>query len=496
MSTTRLRLHHMQLLGLMLLCVALLALGLPGATITRAAVNGEDYASNELGNPWDMSDAGDIAFEYTRDKGNVSGLTFNNGVLEATATTSDPRITLRLPTHPHTNPVPQDGTFHPIDASKYKYLTVRLNVPVNNFAMVLWNTATNTPFGMTGFKAVSPGWNTITFDLTSGTSGAAWSGTIAGLYIDPMNATGAFKIDYVRLSTVIPDSPDNIPPQLNITSPSFISGPDYATTVVGDAWDMSESSDVTTQYNTVGGSFSGGIYTGTNPNGNFDPAVVLRQTALIDTNRFKYFTYRMQLDGAFNTDTGGSVSRVVWWTTIPAQASTSNDIVVYEGFQTVSFDLNKIKLEVGSPTWSASAPKVFRLDPHEFTTQRTFHVDYVMLTGDSTANSSFDIRYQTSDGDGAAPAPQFFFDNNASGFDGTAITCTANAASVAAVGAFNVFLPLITYFVPPPPVSPTGLTCTWNTSNVPNGTYYIYGLVSDGTDTAQIYSQTPVVVSH
>ena len=138
---------------------------------------------------------------------------------------------------------------------------------------------------------------------------------------------------------------------------------------------------------------------------------------------------------------------------------------------------------------------MFRLDPHEFTTQRTFHVDYVMLTGDSTANNSFDIRYNTSDGDGAAPTPQFFFDNNASGFDGTAITCT-NVAAAAAVGTSKVFLPLITHYAPPPPVSPAGSTCTWNTSNVPNGTYYIYGLVSDGTDTARIYSQTPVVVSH
>ena len=71
MSTTRLRLHHMHLLGLMLLCVALLALGLPGATITRAAGNGEDYASNELGNPWDMDGQGDIAFEYTRAHGKL-----------------------------------------------------------------------------------------------------------------------------------------------------------------------------------------------------------------------------------------------------------------------------------------------------------------------------------------------------------------------------------------------------------------------------------------
>src|SRR5215213_4095243 len=86
MSTTRFRLHHMQLLGLLLLCVALLALGLPGATITRAAGNGEDYASNELGNPWDMSDASDIAFEYTRDNGSLGTPTFSGGELQGTAT--------------------------------------------------------------------------------------------------------------------------------------------------------------------------------------------------------------------------------------------------------------------------------------------------------------------------------------------------------------------------------------------------------------------------
>jgi hypothetical protein len=495
MSTSRLRLYHMHLLGLILLCIALLALGLPGATITRAAGNGEDYATNELGNPWDMNGPEDIAFEYTRDKGSVSGLSFNNGVLEATATTNDPRITLRLPTDPHTNPVPQDGTYHPIDANKYKYLTVRLNVPVNNFAQVFWQAGTGTPFGFTGFKAVSAGWNTITFDLTSGTSGAPWSGTITGLYLDPMNATGAFKIDYVRLSTVIPTSPDNIPPQLSITSPSFISGPDYATTVMGDPWDMSQSTDVTTQYNTVGGSFSGGIYSATNINGNFDPGIFLHVATPIDTSRFKYMTYRMQLDGQFNTDTGGSVSRILWWTTVPEQASITNDIVVYEGYQVVSFDLNQVKLEAGSPTWANSTPKVFRLDPHEFTTQRTFHVDYVMLTGDSTANSSFDIRYQSQDGDGTTPSVQFFYDTNASGFDGTAITCGAVAAAPAA-GQSKVFLPLMNLLRQPPPVEPTGASCTWNTSNVPAGSYYIYGVASDGTDTARIYSQTLVVVSH
>jgi hypothetical protein len=491
MSAPRIHFHGFHLLGLILLGAALLALGLPHATPTRAAGNGEDYATNELGNPWDMDGPGDIAFEQTRDGDHLSNIAFNNGIFSATAVAADPRVILRWPVAAKVNPVPQDGNYRPIDAGKYKFFTVRVNVPGTQFAQVLWIPAVGMPAGSTGFKQLQPGWNTVTFDLTSGTSGTPWSGEIQGLMFDPMNATGAFQIDYVRLSTVDPSSPDNTPPQLAITSPSFISGPDYATTVVGNAWDMSDAADVTGM-NVTGANFGGGIYNATNTTN--DPALMLKVTTPIDTSRFKYATYRMQVDGQKDT-TAGSVARYLWWTTIPQQASTTNDNVVYEGYQTVSFDLTKVKLEGSSPTWSASNPKAFRLDPHEFPTVRAFHVDYVMLTGDNTAGNSFDIRYQASDGDGSTPTVQFFFDTNASGFDGTAITCT-NATSAAAVGSFNVFLPLINRYSLPPPVSPTGATCTWDTSKVSAGTYYVYGIASDAADSAMIYSQTPVVVSH
>jgi hypothetical protein len=492
MSTTRLRLNPLYPFGLLIMSVMLLALGLPGATPTLAAGNGEDYATNELGNPWDMDGPGDIAFEQTRYGDHMTGMAFTNGIFSATATGGDPRLFLRWPVDSHVNPVPQDGNYHPIDANKYKFFTVKVNVPSTQFAQVLWVPAMGVAPGSTGFKQLQAGWNIVTFDLTSGTSGTPWSGSIQGLMFDPMNANGVFQIDYVRLSTVDPSSPDNIPPQLAITSPSFISGPDYATTVVGNPWDMNDSADLKGS-NVTGESFGSGIYNATNTSG--DPAVTLHVTTLIDTSRFKYVTYRMQVDGQKDT-TLGSVARFFWWTTIPEQASVTNDNVIYEGFQTVSFDLTKIKLEGASPTWAASNPKVFRLDPHEFPTPRAFHVDYVMLTGDTTASNSFNIRYQSSDGDGPAPEPQFFFDNNASGFNGTAITCTQNTASVAVGAGFKVFLPPIRHDGETPPVSPAGATCTWNTSNVSNGTYYIYGVVDDGTDTAKTYSQTPVVVSH
>jgi hypothetical protein len=507
MSISRLRLHHLQLLGLMLLCVALLALGLPGATITRAAGNGEDFASNELGNPWDMDGSGDIAFEYTRDNDNLSSLVISGGELQATAKNGDPRITLLVPSHPDTNPIPTEGGFRPVSTSKYRYFTVRMTAPGATFAQVFWQASIGSTFSGSIFQQVNGGgYQTITFDLLAngnGRTGNAWnaSSTIEGLYFDPGMLTGQYKIDYIRLSTSDPSAPDNVLPITRITSPSYISGQDYATNELNNAWDMSEASDVAATHDLNAGSisFSGGIMNATNVPGTSncgvlcgDAQVTLRTSGAINASKYKYLTYRMQLDGAQDT-VNGSVARVLWWSTKPEQASISSSWMIGEGFQTVSFDLTKFKLEPASfATWKNSAPIVFRFDPHEFAAPHAFHLDYVMLTGDSTANASFDIRYQTS----AGATPQFFADTdtNPDNGGGTAISCAAVQA--AAVGDFQVFLPLVTRFGATPPVEPAGSTCRWNTSGVAAGSYYIHSVTSDGTDTTSAYSQAPVIVSH
>jgi hypothetical protein len=497
----------MHVLVLMLLCVALLALGLPGATTTRAAGNGEDYASNEIGNPWDMDGPGDIAFEYTRDNGNLGTPSFSGGVLQGTATNTDPRVTLLVPSHPGVNPIPTEGGFRPVNTSKYRYLTVRMSAPGTTFAQVFWQASLGSTFSGSAFKAVSGGgFQTITIDLLAngaGRSGDAWNAnsTIQGLYFDPGMLTGQYKIDYIRLSTVEPSAPDNAPPITHITSPSYISGPDYASTELSNGWDMSESSDVaaTHDLNANSISFSGGVFSATNIQGTSncgvvcgDAQITLRTSGSINTSKYKYFTYRMKLDGKQDT-VNGSVARVLWWSTKPEQASITSPWVVAEEYQTVSFDLSKIKFEPGSfATWQNSAPIVFRFDPHEFAAPHTFHLDYAMLTGDSTANASFDIRYQTS----AGATPQFFADTdtNPDNGGGTPISC-ATSQKLAASDV-KVFVPLISYSGTTPPVAPEGSTCRWNTSGVAAGSYYIHSVTTDGTDTTSAYSQTPVVVNH
>src|SRR5262249_51214587 len=199
MSASRIRFRGFHLFSLILLGAALLALGLPQATPTRAAGNGEDYASNELGNPWDMDSQGDIAFEYTRDNDNLSSLVISGGELVATAKNADPRITLLLPGHQETNPLPPEGGYRPVSTGKYRYLTVRMTAPSTTFAQLFWQATLTSDYGSSVFQQVNGGgYQTITIDLLAngnGRSGPAWNATstIQGLYFDPGMVAGQYK---------------------------------------------------------------------------------------------------------------------------------------------------------------------------------------------------------------------------------------------------------------------------------------------------------------
>lgn len=88
------------------------------------------------------------------------------------------------------------------------------------------------------------------------------------------------------------------------------------------------------------------------------------------------------------------------------------------------------------------------------------------------AGDSFNITYTLTDPDDAVTAA-FYYDTNNSGADGTAIT---GACATAVEGA--------------------GATCAWNTAGLQAGTYYIYGVTSDGVNPAvTTYSAGPVTVS-
>jgi hypothetical protein len=282
----------------------------------------------------------------------------------------------------------------------------------------------------------------------------------------------------------------NTPPTGTILAPSFTSGPDYATTMVGNPWDMSDAADVAVAHNFTGISYTNGIFTGTSTND--DPGLTLNVQTPIDPARFYYATVRMRDRGPQDI-LRGSVGRLHWSLTpnFPATYSTTWSWIIYEDWRTVTFDLRTAQIEPvsrGGP-WNNGTKTIFRLDPHEFPQARTIDVDDVKLTGNDRASTTFTIRFTSADMDNDTPALSFFYDTNRAGQDGTRITCAGSGTNPSHVGRNRVYLPVVRS-------STSAQTCGWDVSKVPNGDYYIYMVANDGLDTAAVYSETPVEVRH
>lgn len=281
-------------------------------------------------------------------------------------------------------------------------------------------------------------------------------------------------------------------PIVTFLRPSAISGRDYATTVVGDAWDMSNSGDVTETQHIVDSRFANGVYHAlTDSSG--DPQILLHVEDPIDTNRYKYLTYRMYIEGV--QDIGrGWVSRIYWWNQGPtADYVVTDDIVVYEGWQVYSLDLSKVALEPSlGPGWSGYQ-RVLRLDPVEVPNPMSIHLDYVMLTGDEQVQrgSLFPVMYQISENTGVTI--NLYYDTNKNHLDGKTIMVTS-APSPPLVSPFKVYLPFVSKLTNDLPHL-SGIMVIWDTTQVEPGAYYLCAEVDDGSNVATWYSDTPVIVT-
>ncbi len=281
----------------------------------------------------------------------------------------------------------------------------------------------------------------------------------------------------------------NNPPLVQITDPSMTSGEDYATTVFGSGgWDMSQQQDVQptsinfTPMNPFDLTSTPGTLTGTNPNGNGDPAVALladlNNATPIDTNKYRFATYRLSVDGTFDVGLG-SVARLFWGAGPgfdEARATTTKDIFVWPGMNSYTIDLSTLTsapdgglLTSGSAeTWTSSNKRFFRLDPHEFDTSRTFHLDEVRLRATPASTGSYVIRWTGSDADDPAATVNVYYDADQNPLSKTLI------ASGVALSAGQV---------------------TWNTSGVPPNNYWIYIEATDSVNTTARYSEVQVIVA-
>jgi hypothetical protein len=275
----------------------------------------------------------------------------------------------------------------------------------------------------------------------------------------------------------------NHPPSIEITNPSPTSGEDFATAVLGNAWDMSQSSD----YQPIGSlaltnvSFSGGQMHATNTAN--DPAVGLMSYSNngvpINTLKYRYLTYRFQVDGAYDLGEG-SVARVFWGSAsqfLDNTATTSYPIIVWPGMNSYTIDLATLTSAVdggieafgAAEPWTAANKRFFRFDPHEFPQARSFHIDDIKLTAKPVASGVFNIGFIGSDADGDAATVSFYYDTD---------TNPTNGRTLIVSGV------------------PQGAgQYAWNSTGVPPGEYYILAESSDGVQATGRYSSVPVVVA-
>ncbi|MGD2092544.1 MAG: hypothetical protein PVH61_40635 [Candidatus Aminicenantes bacterium] len=291
-------------------------------------------------------------------------------------------------------------------------------------------------------------------------------------------------------------------PTLKFINPSEEGGNDFATMELGNAWDMNATSDLDGYANLTGaptittisavnrqGDSLGNISVlkGTSKSGNTDPILYLlwfdggRGAATkIDSNKYRILVLKMGLPGNWDL-VGGSVARIYWHVqgefngSIEKMNQSADVIVRHKSgsaitIDTIIADMKTLTLENSQSTtgWNGNIDG-FRVDPHEFKTNKSFYIREVKLAAFERADDSYTIKWNYTDTYATAASLSLYYDTNNSGYNGTLIKSGINPASE---------------------------QYTWNTANMSAGTYYIYATFSDGLNNNRTYARWPIVIDH
>ncbi|MFN7974293.1 MAG: Ig-like domain-containing protein [Acidobacteriota bacterium] len=424
------------------------------------AVIGTSYAGNALQDEWDMSQPSDVTWV------NWTSASVSGGVFTGVSQSGAAAIFPRLPVN------------HPVNTSAYHYLHVRMNVETATSARVVWRRVGASNFDASNYWTVNPGMQDYVIDLATY---PGWNGEVEVVRLNPTFASSnTVTIDFVGLSSspTFDASPPtgsdyssgpvkvNEAPQIFVTDPDETGGDDFATTVLGNTWDMNDAADIPATANLTNIVFSGGEFSATSTNN--DPGVYFytSPTPGIDAAKYHLMTVRYKNDSPFQVP-GGSVSRIFWRPDLASQvASVTQDILAYPGYTTITLDLSTVLLENNPPLnlpipWQGTELEV-RFDPMEFGGGSSFHVDYAKLAAEDASTGLFDITWQDSDSDSAATI-DLFWDTDNSGFNGT---------------------PIVTGIAEDDPAN----TYAWNTGGAPAGPLWVYARITDGYDTVYRYA--------
>ncbi|HUP27761.1 MAG TPA: S-layer homology domain-containing protein [Chloroflexia bacterium] len=532
------------------------SLASPSDTITLTSPNNvtiaesDDYATQVLNDPWDMNSLDDIhaPFHYT-------AATLGGGVWSADTRAGDAHVYLQEQSYNNVYNYlgEKSGVNYPIDTNRFRRLRVRMNVSQAGATVVYWfHSLTRTHAGNSNFLDVQAGWHIYDLDLTAGGVGGSgnWvgEGSVAGMRFDaPMNITGnRVQFDWVRLTpptgspvsitwnyssssspnvrlylsyspnatedneyliATVPASTGsftwngtgvapgtyyvhaemngawsasgplhvNTAPLAKIDAPSQVSGEDYAEARLNTEWEgggqFQRTDNVAREVETPD------YYQASATNN--DPEVMWQfiDTAHpIDTSRYRYLSMRLwlQAPSARPWSPWNAGPRITWAQgNVTDWQQTSAVLAPYNRWIPLSYDLPLTPLEVGSYGWSGQQTSL-RFDVHEEDDANSepallpdfFRIANAHLTSRPISGPGTIIRWTPLQGSGSI---DIYRDTDNSGYNGTLI-----ASGVALnVGSY-----------------------AWDTSQLANGTYWVYTVVHDNLNTSRSYSLVPLVVDH
>jgi hypothetical protein len=312
------------------------------------------------------------------------------------------------------------------------------------------------------------------------------------------------------------------PPVLNVLDPDETGGREYATTVLGDAWDFANAEDVSRwgrlwqiDNPTFGPDGLRGTTRGSTPpappDATFaadcqrldicDSVVYLlddlrppaQLPAAVDASEFHRLTFTLEYDrpelmfGQALSNLYGGVARVIWRRdgTPPSAYTNSKPIVVAQTPETYTIDLAQLTetgpygepgIEPAQPSLWTGRIAALRIDINESWVPRGFRLADVRLAADDEPNPSgvFTIRWSVSDATlsrlvansgGSDAVVALYYDTDTTPGGQVLIASSVPAAQ----GQYG-----------------------WNVGALPRGVYYVYAVISDGVNGQARYSTGPV----
>lgn len=357
-------------------------------------------------------------------------------------------------------------------------------------------------------KSVNVGGSSYTFDP---------SGLAPGTYyVEACNTGTAPTSSSCRYSSSFTV---NDIPMLTFTSPSPEgSSDDFATTVLGNPWNMDELIDIDYYINNTATPSGSGVnqgltvttitdavteaglpvspfqslYAASTANAdpqlyplwfNSSPAPGRGQTKKIDSNKYHILTIEAGVPNRARDIANGSVARVFWQVQGERGAggtpkeNVSGDILFnhrggYNVLTKITADMKTLALETdpgSSPSttgWKGNIES-FRFDTFElFNT--AYYVKRIKLAAKEQTTGIYTIRWSYSDANQAGRSLTLSYDTDTNPASGLV---TIRSGLDFSTGSYS-----------------------WNTAGVPNGTYYIYASYSDGLNTNASHSRWPIVV--